>query len=703
VTDIVLSPLAMSEGGRLLEGLIGTSLSPAERTLILGKAEGNAFFLEEIVRSLIATGALRRDEMGEWRVTTRLAELTIPDTIQGVIMARIDRLEDDAKEVLKLGSVIGQSFLYRIIGALADEVTQLDRNLDELQERELIRKRLRVAELEYVFKHVLVQEATYGSILIERQRELHRRVGECIEALFTDRIEEFVGLLAYHFAQAQEWEKAQMYLLHAGDEAGKVAADAEALGHYEKAMVTYGRVFGDRWDPIQRAQLERRIGEALFRRGQHEQAIEHLADALALLGRPYPRSRRGVRVGIAKAAARQFGHRLVPRFKVRPAGDGVDVVADERYLAYEAMGWMYAFLDHERFLLNVLRLLNDCERSGLPAGVARGSAAVGYALDYGGLPRLARRYIQRAVDLAERIGDPVAIGFAYVCRGVHGYLRADLEASIGDCSRAATAYKEAGHLRGWGAASAVMSAAMRFEGSFSESLKTTEEILRVGIDSGDAELRGWGLWLKGRTLRLMGDLEQGLRLSEESVKLFDSIPDYADKAAALSDIGMCHLERGRPEQALEIMEEAQRLIADRGLRGMSLDENRIALAECRLRTAELEDGSERSRLLTKAGRASRAALRYSRAARVGVPGATRVNGTRMWLNGHHRAARKWWQRSLVAAEQSGARYDLGLTELEMGRRLNEPARLERAAAILGEIGAELDLSKAQAALESIDR
>ena len=703
VTEIELSQLGTSEGERLLEGLIGTSLSPAERTLILGKAEGNAFFLEEIVRSLIATGALRRDEMGEWRVPTRLAELTIPDTIQGVIMARIDRLEDDVKEVLKLGSVIGQSFLYRIIRALADEVTELDRDLDELQERELIWKRLRVAELEFVFKHVLVQEATYGSILIERRRELHRRVGECIEALFTDRIDEFAGLLAYHFAQAQEWEKAQRYLLHAGDEAGKVAADAEALAHYEKAMVTYGHVFGDRWDPIQRAQLERRIGEALFRSGQHEQAIEHLGDALALLGRPYPRSRRGVRVGIAKAAVRQLGHRLVPHFRVGPAGDAVDVVADERYLAYEAMGWIYGFLDHERYLLDVLRLLNDCERSGLPAGMARGSAVVGYALAIGGLPRLGRRYILRGVDLAERIGDPVAIGFAYMCRGAHGYLRADSEAAIEDCSRAAAAYKEAGHLRGSGAATAVMSAAMRFKGSFSESLKTTEEILRMGIDSGDVELRGWGLWQKGRTLRLMGDLEQGLRLSEESVKLFDSIPDYADKAGAMSDIGMCQLEQGRPDRALEIMEEAEQLIAQRRLRGLSLDQNPIALAECRLRIAEREEGSERSRSLTKAQRASRAALRYSRVARSDVPGATRVNGTRMWLKGHHATARKWWQRSLVAADQSGARYDLGLTELEMGRRLNEPARLERAVAILGEIGAELDLSKAQAALKSFDR
>jgi tetratricopeptide (TPR) repeat protein len=262
---------------------------------------------------------------------------------------------------------------------------------------------------------------------------------------------------------------------------------------------------------------------------------------------------------------------------------------------------------------------------------------------------------------------------------------------------------EAGHLRGWGGATAVMSAALRFKGSLAECLKTSEEILRVGVDSGDVELRSWGLWQEGRVLRLMGDVGQSLRLSEEALKLFESIPDYVSTAAVLNDIGMCHLDQGRPERALELMEEAQQRIDDRGLRGISLDQTRLALAECRLQIAELEDGSERSRLLTRARTACRAALKYSRTTRCGVPGATRVNGTRLWLKGHHAAARKWWQRSLATAEQSGARHDLGLTELEMGRRLNEPARLERAAAILGEIGAELDFSKAQAALESFDR
>lgn len=701
-TEIVLSPLPAGESGRLLEGLLGTSLSAGERTLILERAEGNAFFLEEIVRSLIATGALERDETG-WRTTSKLEEITIPDTIQGVIMARIDRLDDDVKEVLKVGAVIGQSFLYRVIRAIADGIAELDRDLGDLQERELIRKRRRVPELEYIFKHVLVQEATYGSILIQRRRELHRRVGECIEEFFADRIEEFVGLLAHHFAQAEEWEKAQTYLLLAGDEAGKVAADIEALAHYEKALATYARAFGDRWDPLQRAKLERKMGEALFRRGQHEQAIEHLGEALALLGSPYPRSRRGVRIGIARALVRQLGHRLVQRSTVRSASDGVDVVAEERYLAYEAMGWIDYFFDQERLLLEFLLMLNLSERSGLPAGEARGSAALGVALDLGGFPRSARRYLRRAVDLAVRLEDPVAIGLAYLARGVHGYLAGDVEASIADCSRAAAAYKDAGELRGWGAATAAMSWAMRFQGDLAGSLKTSEEIHRVGVESGDVELRSWGIGQEARTLRLMGDLDEGLLRSEEALRLFDSIPDYVDRAAVLSDIGMCHLEQGRPDRALEIMEEAQQLIADRRLRGLPLTQNRIALAECRLRIAELKSGSERTSWLKSARRACRAALKYGKGVRDGVPGATRAKGTYAWLKGDRAAARRWWQRSLVAAEQMGARYDLGVTELEMGRRLNERAHLERAVAILGAIGARRELSRAQEAIAAADR
>ena len=136
-------------------------------------------------------------------------------------------------------------------------------------------------ELEYLFKHALVQEATYGSILRQRRLELHRRVGECIERLFPERLDEFYGLLAHHYGQAEDWPKAHEYLLKAADEAGRIAADAEALGYYRRALETHAQVFGDRWEPVERAALERGMGEAFFRLGRHEEAR----------GAPVPRPR----------------------------------------------------------------------------------------------------------------------------------------------------------------------------------------------------------------------------------------------------------------------------------------------------------------------------------------------------------------------------------------------------------------------------
>ena len=166
-------------------------------------------------------------------------------------------------------------------------------------------------ELEYIFKHALAQEATYESILLRSRRLLHRRVGQAIESLFSDRLDEFYGLLAYHYARAEAWEKAQEYLLKAGDQAGGVAADAEALAHYQEAITAYERAFGDSWDPVERAALERKMGEAMFRRGDHTQALQYLGRALAHHARPFPLSRWGTRRAILRELAAQIGHRIL--------------------------------------------------------------------------------------------------------------------------------------------------------------------------------------------------------------------------------------------------------------------------------------------------------------------------------------------------------------------------------------------------------
>ena len=190
--------------------------------------------------------------------------------------------------------MIGRSFLYRVLRSVLETDPELDERLVELQAVELIREKERLPELEYIFKHALAQDATYGTILLKRRRELHAQVGKSIETLFADRLEEFYSLLAYHYAQAEAWEQAQDYLLKAGDQSGRIAAGAEALAHYQQAMTAYERAFGDRWDPLQRASLARKMGDAHFVQGHHGPSRMHYLQALTMLDQGMPTTTAGL-------------------------------------------------------------------------------------------------------------------------------------------------------------------------------------------------------------------------------------------------------------------------------------------------------------------------------------------------------------------------------------------------------------------------
>ena len=204
---------------------------------ILGHAEGNPFYVEEIIRSLIDTGAIVCDEAtGRWGATRDVADIPIPDTLHGVLMARIDRLPEGAKRVLQMAAVIGRIFLYRVLVTIAQEERELDGHLLTLQREGMIRERARVPELEYIFKHELTRDAAYNSLLKKERRVYHRQVAEALERLFLEPVEEQVGLLARHWLLAAEGKKAIPYLLKAGDQARALYAHAEAEWFYQQAV-----------------------------------------------------------------------------------------------------------------------------------------------------------------------------------------------------------------------------------------------------------------------------------------------------------------------------------------------------------------------------------------------------------------------------------------------------------------------------------
>ncbi len=246
---------------------------------IIQKAGGNPFFIEEVVRSLFDQGVIVRKEE-RFEVMEKVDAISIPPTVTDVVMARIDRLDEQTKHLVKVASVIGRSFFYRILSDVASEVEDLEGRLSHLTEIQIMQERRRMDEVEYLFNHALAQEAAYESILPQSRRELHLKVAHSIEKIFRERLSEFYGMLAYHYSRAEDREKAEEFLIKAGEESLRAAASDEALHYYEDALQLYLKKSGHDADPEKVAMLERNIGLALFNRGHYAEAVEHFDKAL---------------------------------------------------------------------------------------------------------------------------------------------------------------------------------------------------------------------------------------------------------------------------------------------------------------------------------------------------------------------------------------------------------------------------------------
>jgi class 3 adenylate cyclase len=234
--QIPLKPLSGEASVDLVRGLLEGSMLPQKLSeVILNKSEGNPFFVEEVLRSLIERGVLARDH-GGWKVTSLVENIQVPDTLQGVLLSRLDRLPEETKRVIQKAAVIGRVFLFRVLEHMAHEETSLESQMTLLEEAALVREQARVPEVEYIFHHALAQEVAYQTLLAPARKLLHQKVGKAMEAIFAERIDQYRALLAYHFFKGEDWEKALQYSLGEADAAVQIFAYAEAREHYHLAL-----------------------------------------------------------------------------------------------------------------------------------------------------------------------------------------------------------------------------------------------------------------------------------------------------------------------------------------------------------------------------------------------------------------------------------------------------------------------------------
>jgi len=213
--EVYLDPLDEKHGAELITNLLqSTGIPYAIKEQIIQRSGGNPYFIEEVVQSLIEQGAVVLKD-GGYKVTDTINTIVIPHTINDVLMSRIDRLEKETRELVRMASVIGRSFFYRVISEVAKATQQIDARLKYLEDIQLIREHMRMEELEYLFKHALAQEAVYESILIQRRKELHLQVANAIEKIFHDKLHDFYGMLAYHYGNGEDLDKTEEYLIPA--------------------------------------------------------------------------------------------------------------------------------------------------------------------------------------------------------------------------------------------------------------------------------------------------------------------------------------------------------------------------------------------------------------------------------------------------------------------------------------------------------
>jgi class 3 adenylate cyclase/tetratricopeptide (TPR) repeat protein len=413
-TTINLRSLTEQEAAQMAGRVLGTDEFPAQlRTALMEKAEGVPLFIEEVTKTLLDLGVLRRDD-GRYRMVKGVEDVDIPQTMQGIIMARLDRLGENGKRTVQLASVIGRQFLQRLLERVAELPGELEGLLQELKSLELIYQQGLLQEPAYVFKHAVIQDVAYGSLLLQRRRELHKLVGVAIEDLYADRLADHYGELAHHFSQAEEWPKAVEYSLLAGDRAAWSYANREAVEHYSGARDAAERR-GPSHDPDTFVSVLCKLGGVLSILAEYKEAIETYLRALDLVRQLGDRNRE-MKVLVGLSDVYNFKHEGEPALDYNE--QALAIARETDNIAFQATCLANRVSLRSAGYGQIIETTPDAEealRLATKAGdrriLPRALAHLGAALQWRGHYDQGIRYLREGATAAEEVHDGFFFGY----------------------------------------------------------------------------------------------------------------------------------------------------------------------------------------------------------------------------------------------------------------------------------------------------
>ncbi|RMF02247.1 MAG: hypothetical protein D6768_08735, partial [Chloroflexi bacterium] len=411
-TNLTLHRLRSSDSETMLANLMSLEAwSDQIRTLILDRAEGNPLFLEEVLRTLINSGALVQNQRGRWELRGNLDTVAVPDTLQGVIMARLDRLREPCRWTAQIASVAGRIIPFDLLDSAISpkEHQHINQCLVDLQQYEILEENQRTPELIYAFRHSIAQEAIYHSLLARFRQRYHRKIAAYLErnhSVGQWEAENVLPLIAHHAYAGQDWEKALQYQILAGQQAKEVFANADAIDHFQKAFTCTDHLPAGK-TAAERQTIHAALGELLTTTGQYDDALAHLLAAYALAQEQNDRNAQA-RACRWLARIHEYRGEYPPAFEWIERGLGS--LAGEETAETAELFLLAGFIhtrqgDYEQALTQCEKSLTLSEKLNEMVVMARSYDLLGLITRLRGNSARAITYSQRAFDLFELAGD----------------------------------------------------------------------------------------------------------------------------------------------------------------------------------------------------------------------------------------------------------------------------------------------------------
>ncbi len=539
--EIILEPLDYESSARLTHNLLNILGIPEDfKDRILKKAEGNPFYLEEIIRALIDTGHLKLDA-GVWCLSSDVNDIEIPDTVQTLIISRIDRLEPELKQILQIASVIGRIF-YRQILQYVSKVDDLllTLQLATLEEFEYIKECKTDSDYTLIFRHPLLQEVIYNNILKKKRKELHNRVAECIEQSFSERIDDFCDLLSQQFYFAENWEKALTYSIKSAEKAKRLYLNKQAIELYERAEECAEMIN----NTVKKIYCIKEKSEILNLIGETKSALDEVGKGIEL------------------------SRNIMDK---KSEADCLIAISD----IYANLSRYEDMLDSASKALSIYKTIND------KRGEAESLNNIGYAYEHFGEYNKALEYYNKSLKIQEQIDDRDGqavslnnIGIVYMNFGEYNKaleflvkslnIRDELEDLAGQATslnNIGTVYDDLGeHIKaleyykkslkiqeeindmdGKGTSLNNIGYLFSIFGDYKKALEYYMESLKIRIEIGDKDGQGTSLWNIGVIYRNMGDYQKALEYFIESLKIREEVNDINGQVDNLCNIGKIYI------------------------------------------------------------------------------------------------------------------------------------------------------------------